>query len=66
MDESEKSAFAACELILDVRACMMFDSIHADWAVKEVLDKHAVSGIGELALKAEQMASKALGREVMP
>jgi hypothetical protein len=53
-------ALEACELIVAVKHCMMFEQIHDDFAVKEILDKHGVSSIQLLAKKAEDLATIAL------
>lgn len=55
-----KDALKACELIVDVKHCMMFTQVHADWMVKEILDKHGASSIQLLAKKAQDAAERAL------
>ena len=55
-----KQLAEACELIIAVKHCMMFEHIHADWIVKEVLDKHGVPSIQLLAKKAQDTAEHAV------
>lgn len=50
----------ACELIVAVKHCMMFDSIHADFSVKEVLDKYGADTVQSLAKRATDAAEAAL------
>lgn len=57
---ASQKAVDACTLIVAVKHCMMFDRIHADFLVKEVLDKHRVESIQLLAKKAQDTAEEAL------
>lgn len=56
-------ALKACELIVAVKHCMMFNHIHADWAVEEVLAKHGFKTIQDLAHEAEEIAELAIKHE---
>jgi hypothetical protein len=50
----------ACEMIVAVRHCMMFDRVHADFSVKEVLIQYDVPNVQQLAKKAQDAAEAAL------
>jgi hypothetical protein len=50
----------ACKLVVAVKQCMMFDHIHADFMVKEVLAEHQAKSVQMLAKDAEDAAERAL------
>lgn len=50
----------ACEMIMGVRYCMMFQHIHDDQSVKEILDKYGAPSVQLLAKKAQDTAERAL------
>lgn len=63
-EDINKLALEACQAIVDVRDCMMFQDLHATWLIDETLEKHGVASIQLLAKKAQDLAAKAVGREL--
>lgn len=53
---------AACEMILDVRTCMLLQGVHADFLMHEILDKHDVPSVQLLAKKAQDLARLAVAK----
>jgi hypothetical protein len=55
-----KELARACELIIAVKHCMMLDHVHADWLVKETLDKYGAASVQLLAKQAQDTAEHAM------
>lgn len=60
-DDNVAEMYRVCEMVVAIRHCMMFKRIHADWMIKELLDKYGAKSVDDLADKAQQLAEKALG-----
>lgn len=50
------------EMVVAIKHCMMFQQIHADWAVQEVLDKYEFSSVQLLAKATQEKAEELLKR----
>lgn len=53
---------AACEMILDVRTCMLLQCVHADFLMHEILERHDVPSVQLLAKKAQDLAKIAVAK----
>lgn len=60
MTKLEEDALEVCRMVMDIKYCMMFEQIHADFSSKEILARYNVSSVQELALITEEKAENIL------